>query len=117
MSQHRRLSPSEVGDITIVRFVDRKILDAAAIEELGDDLISLVDVDGRKRLLLDFADVTFMSSAALNKLIVLEKRVKENKGRLKLCNLRAELREIFEITRLDTIFEICDSATIALESF
>ncbi len=117
MSEHRRLSVSEVGDVTIVRFVDRKILDAIAIEEWGDELVALVDVDNRKRLLLNFADVTFMSSAALNKLIVLEKRVKKQGGRLKLCNLRRELREIFDITRLSTIFEILDTDSEAIATF
>jgi anti-sigma B factor antagonist len=117
MSHHRRLSVSEVGDVTIVRFVDRKILDAIAIEELGDELVSLVEVDNRKRLLLNFADVTFMSSAALNKLIVLEKRVRQHTGRLKLCSLRPELNEIFEITRLNRLFEITESESEALATF
>ena len=80
-------------------------------------VVALVDVDNRKRLLLNFADVTFMSSAALNKLIVLEKRVKKQGGRLKLCNLRRELREIFDITRLSTIFEILDTDSEAIATF
>ena len=38
MAVHRRVEVSEVGDVTVVRFVDRKILDTANIQELGDEL-------------------------------------------------------------------------------
>ena len=38
MAAHRRLEVSEVGDVTVVRFVDRKILDEASIQELGTEL-------------------------------------------------------------------------------
>jgi anti-sigma B factor antagonist len=43
MTVHRRLETSEVGDVTVVRFVDRKILDEANILELGQELFDLVE--------------------------------------------------------------------------
>lgn len=117
MSQRRRLNLSEVGDVTIIRFNDHKILDAACISELSDELIDLVDKDNRKRLLLNFENVIFLSSAALNTLIIVEKRLKACKGRMKLCCLRPELREIFEITRLTQLFEITETEAEALSTF
>jgi anti-sigma B factor antagonist len=107
-----RLEVAEVGDVTIVRFNERKILDAAAIEELGEEL-----EDNRKKLLLNFTGVEFLSSAALNKLIILDKKVKANGGRLKLCQVRPEIAEIFAITRLDRLFDIRDEEKTALEAF
>ena len=44
MSEHHRLEVSEVGDVTVVRFIDRKILDAANIQELGEFVSSLENV-------------------------------------------------------------------------
>lgn len=117
MPEPRRLILSEVGDVTLVRFVDHKILDATAIEELGDELVGLVDHANRKRLLLNFENVTFLSSAALNKLIVLDRRVRAVKGRMKLCCLRPEIREVFEITKLTQIFTIEDNEAAALAAF
>lgn len=117
MAAHSRLEVSEVGEITVVRFTDRKILDATAIEELGGELFSLVETDNRKNLLLNFTGVEFLSSAALNKLIILDKKVKTHGGRLKMCNLRPEIAEIFSITRLDKLFDIRDNEQTALEAF
>lgn len=117
MANHTRLEVAEVGETTVVRFNDRKILDANAIEELGGELFDLVEVENRKSLLLDFTGVEFLSSAALNKLIILDKKVKANGGRMKLCSLRAEIAEIFALTRLDRLFDIRDDEKSALEAF
>ena len=117
MSVHRRIQTSDVNGVTVVSFVDRKILDAASIQELGDELFNLVEKDGVKSLLLDFGNVEFLSSAALNKLIILDKKVKMQNGQLKLCNLRPEIQEVFVITRLNQLFEIKDAVDDALKSF
>jgi len=117
MPVHRRVEVSEVGDVTVVRFVDRKVLDTANIQELSDELFALVEKDNRKSLLLNFSRVEFLSSAALNKLILLDRSVKKHGGRLRLCCLRPEIREVFEITRLDQMFEIGDDEAESLKSF
>ena len=117
MPVHRRIEVSESGDVAIVRFVDRKILDAANIQELGDELFSLIEVDNRKNLLLNFSNVEFLSSAALNKLIILERKVKAHGGKLKLSNLRPEIIEVFVITRLNQLFDIKDDESDAMAAF
>jgi anti-sigma B factor antagonist len=117
MPVHRRVDVSEIGDVTVVRFVDRKILDTANIQELGDELFALVETDHRKSLLLNFSRVEFLSSAALNKLILLDRTVNKHGGRLKLCCLRPEIQEVFVITRLNKMFEIHEEESNALASF
>ncbi len=117
MAVHRRLEVSEVGDVTVVRFVDRKILDEANIQELGRELFQLVEEENRKKLLLNFSTVEFLSSAALGKLITLDKRVKAHNGKLMLSNIRPEIYEVFAITRLDKLFDIKDDESDALASF
>ena len=64
MAVHRRLQLSQVGDVTVVRFVDRKILDEANIQELGQELFQLVEDENHSNLLLNFSSVEFLSSAA-----------------------------------------------------
>ena len=117
MTSHHRLEVSEIGDVSVVRFVDRRILDAANIEGLGDELFSLVENDNRNRLVLNFTGVEFLSSAALNKLIILDKKIKSHSGKLALCDLRPEIKEVFAITRLDQLFTISDSEQAALADF
>lgn len=117
MAAHRRLEVSEVGDVTVVRFVDRKILDEANIQDLGQELFSLVEKDNRRKLLLNFNAVEFLSSAALGKLITLEKKVKSHGGKLKLSNIRPQIYEVFAITRLTKLFDIRDEEADALAAF
>jgi anti-sigma B factor antagonist len=117
MAVHRRIQLSESSGVTVIGFVDHKILDAGVIQELGEEMFGLVENDGVKSMLLDFGNVEFLSSAALNKLIILDKKVKQFKGRLKLCNLRPEIQEVFVITRLNQLFEIKDTVENALASF
>ena len=117
MVDHRRIEVSEVGDVTVVRFVDRKILDAANIQDLGEELFALVEQESRQKLLLNFASVEFLSSAALNKLIVLDKKVKAIGGMLKLSDLAPEIYDVFVITRLNQLFDIKASEAEALKAF
>ena len=117
MSGHNRILVSDHGLISIVRFTDRKIVDSANIEQLGDELNSLVLDDKRDVLLLNFEGVDFMSSAALNKLISLNSKIKSVQGRLKLCNLKPDIREVFSMTKLDRVFDIRESEADAIAAF
>ena len=117
MSTKRRIVVVEEGPVSVVRFVDKKIVDSASIEALGEELNALVLVDKKTIILLNFEGVEFMSSAALNKLISVNSKLKAAQGRLKLCNLRAEIKEVFTITRLDRVFDIRKTEPEALEAF
>src|SRR5262245_12564515 len=105
------------GEAAMVRFNDRKIMDMVLIQELGDELFALVEKEKRINLLLNFAGVEFLSSAALNKLIVLDKKIKTAGGKLLLCNLRPEIFEIFAVTRLTQLFTIMRTEQEALAAF
>lgn len=117
MADYRRIQVSEKNDVTVVHFLDRKIIDAASIQELGRELFALVEEESRKFLLLDFSGVDFLSSAALNKLIVLDKKVREAGGKLRLCRLRREINDVFAITKLNKTFQIFDEQDEALKSY
>ena len=117
MAEYRRLDVSEVGDVTVVRFRDRKIIEDINIQELGREMFRLVEVDHRERLVLNFSAVNFLSSAALGKLITLDKKMKARGGALKLSNIRPEIYEVFAITRLDRLFDIKKDESEALGSF
>lgn len=117
MTAQRRIEVSKTGDVTVVRFVDRKVLDEESIQELGKELFDLVEVQNRRQLLLNFANVEFISSATLGKLIVLDRKVKTAKGRLRMCQIRPEILEVFRITKLDKVFDIRDEEAEALAAF
>ncbi len=119
MSQprRRRLEVEDIGDITVVNFVDKKILDEQNIQAIGEDLFRLVDELGRNKILLNFKNVEFLSSAALGKLITLNKKVQGAKGTLVLCEIDPQIYEVFEITKLNKLFKIHKDEQAALQAF
>lgn len=117
MVDRRRMSVSTIGELAIVKFADKKIVDSGNIEELGEEMFSLVEKEHFKHVLLNFEGVEFLSSAALNKLILMDKKVKQVGGILRLCNLRAEIMEVFTITRLNRVFDIRKTESEALKAF
>jgi anti-sigma B factor antagonist len=117
MATYRRIDVSKVGDVTVVKFVDKKILDEAGILELGAELFGLVELENRKSVLLNFSGVEFLSSAALGKLITLDRKVKSHKGRMKLSNIRPEILEVFQITKLNKVFDIRKDEAEAISAF
>ncbi|HEX43075.1 MAG TPA: anti-sigma factor antagonist [Phycisphaerales bacterium] len=92
--------------MTFVTFLDEEILDDAQIAELGERLKPVAHRNGNGELVLNFGHVRFMSSAMLGLLVRVHKNVRESNGRLKLCNLDAGLRRVFEITQLNKVFDI-----------
>src|SRR4051812_3363337 len=115
--RRRRLEVEDIGDVTGVNFIDRKILDEQNIQIIGEQLFSLVDEVGRRKLLLNFNNVEYLSSAALGKLITLNKKLQAAGGRLILCNIDPQIYEVFEITKLDRLFNIQREEQQALQAF
>jgi len=92
--------------VTHVQFVDRKILDEGKIAELRESLEPVIEKNGDGRMLLDFVNVEFMTSAMLGLLVRLNKKVRERGGGLGLCNVDPSIRKVFEITQLTKILDI-----------
>jgi len=113
----RRIDIEEIGNVTVAKFTDKKILDETNIQIIGNQLFGLVDEDDRKSIILDFSSVEYLSSAALGKLITLDKKVKAAKGKLRLCCIRPEIYEVFAITKLNKLFQIDEDQEKAMEAF
>ena len=116
VSHHQRIEVSCTGPVTVVRFIDRKIEDPN-VHELGNELFALVEQDSRRSIVLNFSHVEFLSSAALGKLLTLDRRLKAADGHLKLCCIRPEILEVFQITRLNKVFDIRSDEQEAVAAF
>ena len=115
--RRRRLEVEDIGDIAVVNFVDKKILDEQNIQMIGDDLFRLVDELGRRKVLLNFKNVEFMSSAALGKLITLHRKLQAVQGKLVLCKITKDILDVFKITKLDRILSIAADEQAGLQAF
>jgi anti-sigma B factor antagonist len=113
-TRRRRLEVKGLDDVTVVGFASRKMLDERNVRAIGAHLFRLVGRSGRRKLLLNFDNVEYMSSAVLAKLITLYRKLLERDGRLVLCGIDALIMEVFELTKLDKLFTICASQEEAL---
>jgi anti-sigma B factor antagonist len=111
------LTIEQSEDVTIGTFIVRAIMDERVIRIIGQELYRLVEQQGQDRLVLDFGDVKHFSSALLAVLIELNKKVNATKGRLALCGLSPELREVFVVTKLIDRLNIYKNRSEALDSF
>ena len=103
-----RISVEYAENATIVTFTDEKILEEMDIRALRESIMSVIEsAPGGINLILDFCNVRFLSSAVLGLLIRVSKKIYERDGRLKLRNINPKIYEIFKITRLTKIFDIC----------
>lgn len=111
-----RISVVYSENATIVTFVDEKILEEMDIHSLQVSIMSVIEEGGRINLILDFCNVQFLSSAVLGLLMRISKKVYEQEGQLRLCNISPRIYEIFKITRLNKIFDIYEDVQSAAES-
>lgn len=111
-----RLKTRKQGNVTLVEFEDRKILEEHVINLIGERLAEIVETQNEPRLLLDFRNVEHLSSAALGMLITLKKQLDDRQGRMALANIHAQILEVFKITRLNKLFNIQNNTEDAIQS-
>lgn len=103
------------GEVGIVRFLTSQVLDEMNVQQLGEELRQLVDKQYLVKVVINFERVKFLSSAVLGKLIALHKRLGKEKGRLALCCINTDVRQVFKITRLDKLIPIFKTEEQAVE--
>ena len=96
-----------VKEAVVVTLLLKKILEQGDIQAMQDSIMPLIDENQGIKLVIDFSNVEFLSSSVLGLLIKISKKVYEKAGELRLCSISAKIDEIFKITRLDKVFEIC----------
>ncbi len=70
---------------------------------------------GERKFVVDFEKTGYIDSSGLGVLVSLSKKVREQGGELRLANLNEDLKTLFELTKLDTLFFIADSREGALK--
>lgn len=117
MNPQSAIMIQKVLDVTMVEFQSPRLVDANSLDKIAEQLYELVDKKDRRKLILDFGKVRFMSSSALGMLVNLNNKSKAIKGTLVLCGLRKDLMKVFEITKLTKILRFCADEKEALAVF
>ena len=85
-------------------------------QELKQKVLDALEAGDRK-FLVDFTRTGYIDSSGLGVLVSLSKKIRDEGGDLRLAGLNEDLKTLFELTKLDTLFAISDSAQDALSAF
>jgi anti-sigma B factor antagonist len=102
------------GDVCVVE-VEGQLM-VANRQELKQKVLDELE-RGERKFLVDFEKTGYIDSSGLGVLVSLSKKIREQGGELRLANLNDDLRTLFELTKLDTLFRIADTRQRAMESF
>jgi anti-sigma B factor antagonist len=102
------------GGVTVVQ-VDGQLI-VGNRHELKDLIQAALD-GGERKLLVDFSRTGYIDSSGLGALVSVSKRIREAGGELRLAGLNDDLRSLFELTKLDTLFTISETPEQALTGF
>lgn len=106
----------KIGNVMTILDLKGKITIGNGDVMLREHINQLLE-QGEKNILLNMAEVTYMDSSGLGELICCYASVTNRGGKLKLLNLIGKIRNLLQITRLITIFEVYDNEAEAVASF
>lgn len=110
-----KLTNRQVGDVTVIDAAGRITLGEGS-STFRDALRDLVS-KGQKKLLLNLGEVSYIDSSGIGELVSGFTTVTNQGGRLKLVGLTKRVRDLLQITKLYTVFEVYDDEAEAVRSF
>lgn len=110
-----KLSTRQVGKVTILDLAGRISLGEGS-SVLRDTLRRLIE-NGQTQILVNLADVNYIDSSGIGELVAGFTSVGSHGGQLKLLNLTKRVKDLLQITKLYTVFEVFDDEAAALHSF
>ena len=99
----------EEGDRITVHFPTGTTLSEVNAEELSRELLALAEGRANPHLFVDLGGVTMLTSVILAKFLSLNGKLRSAGGRLTLSNPTPVVRQVFKVTRLDTILEVANA--------
>jgi anti-sigma B factor antagonist len=105
----------QVGDISVVTLKGRIVLGEGS-SSLRERIKSLV-VDGKKKIVLNMANVTYIDSAGLGILVGAQVSAKNQGTALYLSDLGNKFHEVLQVTRLLTVFNVFPTEVQAISEF
>jgi anti-sigma B factor antagonist len=108
------ISISESGDVRIFSFQGN--LDTATAPEAESQINGLLEA-GAQKLLVNFENLDYISSAGLRVLLATAKKLKPGGGDLKICCLNQTVQEVFDISGFSTILSVTATEEEALGAF
>lgn len=109
------LNIRQVGDVTVVDVAGRITLGEGS-SALRDTLKEIVG-KGQKNILLNLGEVSYIDSSGIGELVSGFTTVTNAGGKLKLLNLNKRVKDLLQITKLYTVFDVHEDEAHAIRSF
>ena len=105
----------QVGDVSVVALKGRIVLgeESSALRERVKNLVG----DGKKKIVLNMTNVTYIDSAGLGALVAAHVSAKKDCATLLLSDLGTKFHEVMQVTRLLTVFSVFATEGEAISSF
>ena len=114
MSPH--FTVQNVEKFTVIEFKTASLMDQIILEDIGKELYRLVDEEDRRRIVMDFERVEYISSQMIGVILTMQKKLAGLKNsRFVLCAVGPKLMELLKITRLDRILTLKPSQREAVK--
>ena len=110
-----KLTTRQVNEVTVIDVSGRITLGEGS-SLLRDELRSLIG-SNRRKILLNLADVSYVDSSGIGQLVAAFTTVSSQGGQLKLLNLTKRLKELLQMTKVISIFEVFDDEKKAVATF
>jgi anti-sigma B factor antagonist len=110
-----KLNSRQVGDVTVVDLAGRITLGEGS-STMRDALRDLL-AKGHKKILLNLGEVSFIDSSGIGEVVSAFTTVTNQGGQLKLLGLNKRVKDLLQITKLYTVFEVKDDESEAVRSF
>ena len=110
-----KLTTRQIGDVSVVDVAGRITLGEGS-SALRDSLRDMVS-KGQKKVLLNLGEVSYIDSSGIGELVSAFTTVTNGGGQLKLLNLTKRVKDLLQITKLYTVFDVHDSEVSAIRSF
>ena len=110
-----KLNTRQVGDVSVVDVSGRITLGegSSALRDLMRDMVS----KNQKKILLNLGDVSYIDSSGIGELVSGFTTVTNSGGQLKLLNLTKRVKDLLQITKLYTVFDVHEDEAGAIRSF
>jgi anti-sigma B factor antagonist len=117
MATPRRIILEDEDGVPVVRFLDRNLLDETIVRAIHEQIDASLRPGEPIGLILDFSNVSMVSSAFIGRIVVLHNRAGASKGLLVMCELGPAVRDTFRTTNLDRVLKIGRDRREAREAF
>jgi len=104
-----------VGDVTVIDAVGRITLGEGA--SMFREKVRELAAAGQKKMLLNLAEVTYIDSSGIGEMVSGFTTVANQGGTVKLLNLTKRVKDLLQITKLYTVFEVFEDEAAAVRSF